>query len=267
MQPAYRIHKTLAALRKGETVRIAEINRAFDPVVVEVVAETGFACVWLDMEHTHLDFDDLSTMVIAARAVDLDVVVRIPHGPYNQVVKTLEVGAGGLIWPHCKSAAEARELVKMAKFRPLGLRGIGAGRDSHYGKLPLKEYLDAANENTLLGVMIEDEEGVDDVEAIAAVEGIDLLFVGPADLAHSYGVEREPGSPVTQERVLEAYDKVAAACRANGKVMGTAVGPGEAMRNVVQKGARWLNCCHEVTALRVGYEQAFRATGEIVNSE
>jgi 4-hydroxy-2-oxoheptanedioate aldolase len=265
MKPTYRVNRTRAALKKGETVRVAEINRAFDPVVIEVIAETGFTCVWLDMEHSHLDLAGLSTMVLAARAVNLDVVVRIPHGPYNQIVKTLEVGAGGVIWPHCKSAAEARELVRMAKFRPLGLRGIGGGRDSHYGKLPTTEYLDAANDNTLLGVMIEDEEGVEDVEAIAGVEGIDLLFVGPGDLSHSYGVEREPGSPVTQERVLQAYDRVAKACRANGKVMGTAVGPGEPMRQVVQRGARWLNCCHEVTALRSGYEQAFRATGEIVS--
>ena len=267
MTPTYRTNKTKAALHRGETIRVAEINRAFDPVVIEVIAETGFTCVWLDMEHSHLGFDVVSTMVLAARAVDLDVIVRIPHGPYNQIVKTLEVGAGGLIWPHCKSADEAREVVRMAKFRPLGLRGIGGGRDSHYGKLPVREYLDAANENTLIGVMIEDEEGVEDVEAIAAVEGIDLLFVGPGDLSHSYGVEREPGSPVTQERVLAAYDKVAAACRANGKTMGTAVGPGEPMRKVVEKGARWLNCCHEVAALRVGYEQAFRATGEIVNRQ
>lgn len=265
MKPTYRVNRTRAALKTGEAVRVAEINRAFDPVIIEVIAETGFTCVWLDMEHSHLDLTGLSTMVLAARAVDLDVVVRIPHGPYNQIVKTLEVGAGGIIWPHCKSADEARELVRMAKFRPLGLRGIGGGRDSHYGKLPVTEYLDAANDNTLLGVMIEDEEGVEDVEAIAGVEGIDLLFVGPGDLSHSYGVEREPGSPVTQERVLQAYDRVAKACRANGKVMGTAVGPGEPMRQVVQRGARWLNCCHEVTALRSGYEQAFRATGEIVS--
>jgi len=63
-------------------------------------------------------------MVLATRTVDVDVVVRIPKGPYNQVIKPLEVGAGGLIWPHCKSADEAREFVQMAKFQPLGKRGV-----------------------------------------------------------------------------------------------------------------------------------------------
>ena len=114
---------------------------------------------------------------------------------------------------------------RMAKFRPLGLRGMGGGRDSQFGRLERNQFLDQANENTLLGVMIEDKEGVDDVEAIAAVEGIDLLFVGPGDLAHSYGVEREPGHPITQKVVLEAFDKVGEACRANGIAMGTAVDP------------------------------------------
>ena len=178
-------------------------------------------------------------MILAARTVDLDVIVRIPHGPYNQLMKTFELGAGGLIWPHCKSAEEARQFVRMAKFRLLGLRGMGGGRDSRFGKMVRKDFLDRANGNTLLGVMIEDEEAVDDVEAIAAVEGIDLLFIGPGDLRHSYGVEREGGDQIAHPRILEAFDRVGEACRAHGKAMGTAVDPGEPMRVVFAKGTRW----------------------------
>ena len=261
----YRANKTKAAALKGESVKIAEVNRVFDPIVVEAVAQAGFTCVWIDMEHSHLDWDGLSNMVLAARSVDIDVVVRLAHGPYNQAVKPLELGAGGLVWPHCKSAEEARQFVHIAKFRPLGLRGMGGGRDSFFGWLDAKDYLDQANEHTLLGVMIEDAEGVEDVEAIAAVEGIDLLFVGPGDLAHSYGVERDPGHPITQERVLAAYDRVGAACRAHGKVMGTAVDPGESMAAVFERGTRWFNCCHDLSALRNGYGDALKATGDIVD--
>ena len=191
----YKVNHTKAALLRGETIAVPEINRVSNPIVVEVLALAGYSCVWIDMEHSHLNLDGLSNMILAARTVDLDVIVRIPHGPYNQVMKTLELGAGGLVWPHCKSADEARQFVRMAKFRPLGLRGMGGGRDSLFGQIERNEHLDQANKNTLLGVMIEDQEGVDDVEAIAAVEGIDLLFVGPGDLAHSYGVERETRSP------------------------------------------------------------------------
>ncbi len=262
----YKVNHTKAALLRGETITVPEINRVSNPIVVEVLALAGYSCVWIDMEHSHLNLDGLSNMILAARTVDLDVIVRIPHGPYNQVMKTLELGAGGLVWPHCKSADEARQFVRMAKFRPLGLRGMGGGRDSLFGQIERNEHLDQANKNTLLGVMIEDKEGVDDVEAIAAVEGIDLLFVGPGDLAHSYGVERDTGHPITQPVVLEAFDRVGAACRAHGIAMGTAVDPGEPMRVVVQKGTRWLNCCHDITALINGYTHARNATNEIVGA-
>ena len=159
MRNRYRINNTKAALLRGEVIPVPEINRVFDPIVIEIIAQAGFTCVWIDMEHSHLNLDGLSNMILAARTVDLDATVRIPHGPYNQVMKTLELGAGGLIWPHCKSADEARQFVRMAKFRPLGLRGMGGGRDSCFGKIERKEFLDQANQHTLLGVMIEDEEG------------------------------------------------------------------------------------------------------------
>jgi len=261
----FKTNQTKAALLRGETINVAEINRVFDPAVVEIASQAGFNCVWIDMEHSHLDLGALSSMVLAARTVDLDVVVRIPKGPYNQVIKPLEIGASGLVWPHCKSADEARAFVEMAKFRPLGLRGVGGGRDSRYGTLDFVHYADQANAQSLLGVMIEDVEGVINVDAIAATEGIDLLFVGPSDLAHSYGVERE-GVHIEHERVQSAFDKVSAACAANGKTMGTAVGPGESLSRVAKKGGRWFNCSHELAALANGYRQA-RQAAEVITDE
>lgn len=266
MKNSYKINHTRAALLKGEAVTVPEINRVFDPIVVELAAQAGFTCTWIDMEHSHLSLNGLSNMIMAAQTVDLDVIVRIPHGPYNQIIKTLELGADGLIWPHCKSAAEARQLVHMAKYRPLGMRGMGIGRDSEFGTLDPQKYLDHANEQTLLGVMIEDAEGVEDADAIAAVEGIDLLFVGPGDLSQSYGVEREGGNLITHPRILEAFDKVGEACRVHGKTMGTAVHPGEPMRKVIEKGTRWLNCYHELAALGSGYRSALEATNELLNN-
>ena len=260
---ARRINKSKQTLLDGGTVPVAEINRVASPLLVEAVGLAGFGCVWIDMEHSHIGLDELSNMIVAARAADLDLVFRIPHGPYNQIIKTLELGANGLIWPHCKSADEARNLVHMAKYRPLGLRGMGGGRDWNFGNDVLSEYIDWTNEQTLLGVMIEDAEGVEDAESIAAVEGIDLLFVGPGDLSHSYGIERDPENPM-HPRILEAFDRVGAACRANGKGMGTATGPSEFMRTVVTKGTRWLNCATDMGVLIDGYAGNRKATGEII---
>ena len=255
---------TKAALRAGETIPVAEINRTASTFVVEAIALAGFKCVWVDTEHSHIDLGDLSNLILAARAHDIDLVVRLAHGPYNQILRPLELGADGLIWPHCKSAEEARTFVHAAKFRPLGLRGMGGGRDSQFGREPKSEYLDRANQNTLLGVMIEDAEGVENAETIAAVEGIDLLFIGPGDLSHSYGIEREPNSR-DHPKILEAFDRVGAACRDTGKAMGTAVDPGESMRLAVEKGTRWLNCIHDMNALMNGYGKALQATQEILD--
>lgn len=262
----YRTNKTKVELQRGGMMLVPEINRVFDPILVEAVAAAGCSCVWIDLEHSHADLVALSNMILAARSVDLDVFVRIPHGPYNQVMKPLELGASGLIWPHCKSVEEARELVQMAKFRPEGMRGMGGGRDSEWGTLDRSAYFDAANENVLLGVMIEDAEAVDDCEAIAGVPGIDLLFIGPGDLSQSYGVHRDPGHPIAQPQVAQAFDRVGQACAANGKTMGTAVNPGESMRWAVEHGARWLNFCHDMTALAQGYGGAMGKTAEILSA-
>ncbi|MDA1258213.1 MAG: aldolase/citrate lyase family protein [Chloroflexi bacterium] len=265
MSTQYRSNKTKTELMAGATIKVPEINRVFDPTVVETIADIGYTCVWIDMEHSHADFRDLSALILAARASDIDVFVRVPHGPYNQIIKTLELGASGLIWPHCKSAEEARYLVEMAKFHPQGMRGMGGGRDSGFGKVSRPEYFDLANDNVLLGVMIEDFEGVDACDEIAAVDGIDLLFVGPGDLSQSYGVHRESGHPISQPKVLEAFEKVGKACRTNGKAMGTAVDPGPAMQLAIERGATWLNCCHDVNALTIGYSSAMAETDKTIN--
>ena len=267
MEQRDRTNRTKAAAARGETVFVPEINRVFDPVVVELIAAAGYGCAWVDMEHSHASLDRLSSMILAARTVGLDLFVRIPHGPYNQVIKPLELGAAGLIWPHCRSAEEARRFVRMGKFQPLGLRGMGGGRDSRYGADDTAGYLDRANEQTLLGVMIEDAEGVEAAGEIAAVEGIDLLFVGPGDLSHSCGTIREPGKPHLHAPVLAAYERVGAACRANGKVMGTAADPGAEMAEAVRLGVRWLNCCHELRAVTAGYGNALAESKAVVDNQ
>ena len=108
MTNSYRKNHTKSELLNGKIIKVPEINRVFDPTVVETIASVGYECVWVDMEHSHADFKDLATLVLAARASEIDVFVRIPHGPYNQIIKTLEIGASGLIWPHCKSKKEER---------------------------------------------------------------------------------------------------------------------------------------------------------------
>src|SRR3972149_8459093 len=175
-------------LKKGKVVLVPEINRIFSPKIIEILGLLKYECVWIDMEHSELGLDQLSDMILAARVADVDVIVRIAKGGYNSVIRPLELGAGGLVLPHCMCADEAREFVRMAKFTPMGLRGMGAGRDSNYGLTRLNDYIRYANKETLLAVMVEDREAIASIDELAAVRGIDVLFIGPADLSQSYGV-------------------------------------------------------------------------------
>ncbi len=250
-------------MQSGERLAIAEINRVFSPIVVELLGQIGYSCVWVDMEHSHLSYETLSDLVVAARAADIDIVVRLPKGPYNVVSKALELGVDGFIWPHCLSADEARQVVRLGKFRPLGMRAVGGGRDLRFGMMNMHEYLRQANEHTMLGVMIEDASGVDEVDEIAAVEGIDLLFFGPGDLSHNYGVEHEKPNPLEHPKIQQAMEKTAAACRKHNKVFGTRCNPDQYLPAVVEKGARWINVTDEIISLREGYANQKQASEKV----
>ena len=150
------------------------------------------------------------------------------------------------------SAEDAKEFVRMAKFAPLGLRGLGAGIDSQYGMAHIKDYVKQANEETLLVVMIEDQEVVACVDSIAAVEGIDVLFVGPADLSQSYGVTGQVGHPL----VLQAMEKVSAACKKHGKTWGSVPEPGGRIEKLLDLGAQFINIVSDIRVLIDGFQAA-----------
>ena len=239
-------------LKRGEILAVPEVNRLFSPKLIEILALSGYECVWIDMEHSDLSYECLSELAMTARAAGMDAIVRIAKGGYTSVIRPLELGVNGLVLPHCISSEEAKYFAQMAKFTPLGFRGIGAGRDSNYGLTDLKDYLKDANKETLLIVQIEDKEGVDNVDSIAAVEGIDVLFIGPVDLSQSYGVVGELDHPLIQK----AIEKVVFVCKKYKKSWGLPVEPGEQMQKTLDKGAQFLNITNETSVLLEGFRKA-----------
>jgi 4-hydroxy-2-oxoheptanedioate aldolase len=135
------------------------------------------------------------------------------------VMHALDLGAQGILLPHCRSAADARRLRAAALYPPLGNRGFGPGRGALWGRVPLDNYFSASNDNVLLLALIEDPEGVDAVDEIAAC-GIDVLWVGSGDLAMSYGVPGQRQHP----RILAAAEKILTACQRHGVAAGFPVG-------------------------------------------
>src|SRR6185312_13940772 len=139
-------------------------------------------------------------------------------------MRALEFGANGIMVPHCLSVAEARQWVEWVRFPPLGRRGFdGAGADADYALGDAIEYLAKANDEVFLALQVEDRECVECVDEIAALPGVDLLFVGPGDLSISYGVPFQFDHPL----VLKAIDKVAEAAERAGKWWGIPTGSAE----------------------------------------
>src|SRR5215469_14046023 len=181
--------RVLKKLRAGEFVRVVGVNRVVEPWFTEVVGRSGFDVVWLDMEHRTHGEDVISAISLACRATGIDLMVRIRKTDYSSPMRALECGAQGIMVPHCRSAEEARQWVRWCKYPPMGERGFdNVGADGEFGLSDPAEYFERSNRETFVVLQIEDRDAVDRVEEIAAVEGVTLLFVGPADLSISLGV-------------------------------------------------------------------------------
>lgn len=252
--------RVLAKLRAGDFVKVAGIGRVAEPWLTEVVGRIGYDVVWFDTEHRAYGPDRIDPLSLACRATGIDLMVRICKTGYHSPMQALEFGANGLMIPHCRSAAEARQWVEWVRFPPLGRRGLdGAGADADFGLADTREHLQHANREVFLALQIEDKEAVDAIDEIAAVDGFDLLFVGPGDLTLSLGVPLEWDSPLLRN----AYEKVAAACERHGKWWGTTSGTPEAAQKALDLGARMITAGVDHVFLVNGFKNSFAAFSKI----
>jgi 4-hydroxy-2-oxoheptanedioate aldolase len=252
--------RVLRKLRGGDFVRIAGISRVTDPWLCEVVGRLGYDLVWLDLEHRSFGMDKIEPISLACRATGMDLMVRICKTGYHAPMQALEFGANGIMIPHNRSAAEARQWVEWTRFPPLGKRGLdGAGVDADYGLADMRHYLRDVNQEVFLALQIEDREAVECIEEIAAVPGFDLLFVGPGDLSLSYGVPLEFDHPL----LIKATERVAKAAREAGKWWGTTSGTPEAAQRALDLGARMITAGVDHLFLVEGFRQSFQDFGGI----
>lgn len=216
-----------------------------DPRVSEIAGAIGWDALWIDLEHSPKTTRDLETMCRAIRAGAAsgdkpcpDVLARPGKGELMRMGRLLEAGAHGIMYPRCESAEEARQVVRWMKFAPLGERGFDGGNaDNQYGSYAAGDYVARANAQTWLAAQIESPTALGQVDAIAEVDGVDVVFFGPGDFSCLIG---KPGQ-LMDRQVLDAAKKVSQAARRAGKVFGT-IGIGDehtrAMRDL---GAGLLN--------------------------
>lgn len=193
----------------------APVNGVFcalpTPLSVELAAAAGYDFVVIDLEHSLLAPDALAAMLLAARASSIAALVRVAH--LQQVSPALDHGAEGIVFPRIGSVAEARAAVQCARHAPLGRRGTSATHHSGYGRDDLAAVQRQFDADTLVVAMIEDVAAVERAADIAAVEGVDVLLEGAADLAQSLGLPWRTRDP----RVREALARIEVAARAAGK--------------------------------------------------
>ena len=243
----------LRKLRAGDFVRVPIVVRVSEPWLAEAIGKLGFDALWLDMEHTCFDYADLGPVAIACRATGMDLIVRVRKSEYSTPMRALESGANGIMVPHCCSAAEARRWAEWIRYYPAGRRGfIGIGADADYMMADFREYLGHANREVFLILLIEDPEAVECVEEIAAVDGVDMLLVGPADLSVSYGIPMEFDHP----RLQAAIDRIAAAAKKSGKWWGITTSDAEAAQIALNRGARMVTCGIDHVVLVQGFQKA-----------
>ncbi len=236
--------RVLRKLRTGETVLSFKTNLA-DARVVEIAANAGFDCVWTCMEHVPNDLSVIEQQVWAGKAHDTDIVVRVPRGSYSDYIKPLEMDAAGIMVPHCMSADDARAIVDMVRFHPIGRRPCDGGNaDGAYCGIPFADYVRQANEQRFVILQIEDPEPMDEIDKIAAVDGYDMLLFGPGDFSHALGVPGQMNDP----RIADARRRIAEVARAHGKFAGT-VGSPDNLAELLDIGYQFVNVAADVVGL------------------
>lgn len=242
--------KTLEKLRANKPVRMCALGH-YIPPFVRHAAHYGFDCIWLDLEHRAMSDREVQSLLVYFHLFDIDCMVRPPTLEKTRLYRYLEDGATGLMIPHVSTVERARELVQAVKFPPLGDRGLdGAGLDTDFLLAGGPDYIDQANRETFLVVQIETPLAVENVDQIAAVDGVDGLFLGPGDLglrlqrgsspfsntAGSSSSSTGGGGPATLD---QARGQVAEAASRHGKAWGCPASP-EQLESLYAEGARLL---------------------------
>ncbi len=250
--------KVLGLLREGKTACAVKLNLA-DSRAVEIAGIAGFDCIWTDMEHVPNDLSQVEKQILAAKAYGMDSLVRVPRGSYSSLIWPLEMDASGIMVPHVMSLADARQVVRQTRFHPLGRRPVDGGNaDGGFCAVDFQAYLKQANENRFVIVQIEDPEPMEELDEIAALPGIDMLFFGPGDFSHSIG---HPGA-FDHPDLLKARAEVAKAAARHGKFAGTVGGPGN-IAELVDSGYSFISIGADVVGLGqyfTGLMSAFKSS-------
>lgn len=240
----------LRKLRNGEVV-ISMALKLSDPRGVELAAMCGFDCIWLGMEHVPNDWHTIENQIRAAKVHNVDTVVRVARGSYSDIIKPLEANASGIMVPHVMSLEDAKQIVRQTRFHPVGRRPADGGNvDGAFAMIDFRQYLAESNEQKFVIIQIEDPEPLQELDAIAKLDGIDIILFGPGDFSHSIGAPGEWDHPA----ITDARKQVVETARANNKFAGT-VGTIDSLPGLLEMGFQFVNLGTDVLGLADYYKK------------
>ena len=232
------------------------------PGAAQATAMAGADYALFDMEHTGWTFETIKDLIVATRGTSMIPMVRVPATEYHFIARVLDVGAMGVMVPMVESAEQAKRFAQCAKYPPVGRRGCAFGiAHDEYAAGEVTAKMQSSNDEVLLIAQIETAAGVENVEAIAATEGIDVLWIGQFDLSASLGI---PGQ-FTHPTFVAAVDRVIAACRAHGKIGGFMTTNAEFGAWVVAKGFRMLAWSGDIWVYQAALRSGMQSLRNMVN--
>ena len=227
-------------LSRGEVVASMTVRFARSIEIAQIAKTAGFDTLYVDMEHNTLTLDATCQICMTAQQIGITPLVRVPANTADYICRVLDGGAMGVITPHVQSAAEAREMVDLVKFPPVGKRSAGGALSQYqYRSFPITETNAAMNDATSLVLMLETAAALENVEEIIAVEGVDMMMIGSNDLCGELGISGQYDHP----KLEAAFQRAIAAANKVGKYIG--VGGLAARNDLIEKfvvmGARYVS--------------------------
>lgn len=252
-----------ASLRSGAFLLGTHIN-ANDPTLTELLGQCGFDYLWIDTEHTAIDYQSLQLHLIAARAAGCAALVRVPWNEGYLAKRVLDQGADGVIFPMIRSVAEARAALSSCMYPPDGCRSYGPIRAAGYGALDVPDYVPAAKERVLRFLQIEHADAVACLDEILSLPGLDGLILGPCDLSGSVNLLGETAHP----QVEQLIEKTICACKAAGVPVGVSLGAcgAESVLAWKQRGVQMVSANSEYGYVRQGAAELVRGVRQARNS-
>ena len=239
----YRTNRIKSELSRDRVVLGCMVAEMRTPAVGMILESAGLDFLILDMEHGSFSFETACDIVVACRGLRIVPFVRVPGIDREPFQKLLDAGAMGLLVPRLETPEEVEQAVDLIRYAPAGSRGLSLRRaHSGFTKADPVQFTAAANNNVMLMVQIETKRGIENLDAISSVASIDVLFVGPSDLAHSYGADAATQLEGAIQRVIETG-------RSKGIATGIHHSNLQYVTQLIQSGMRFISVNTEVGAL------------------